>query len=90
MLKSIYPPKQETSIRCSRLELILPKVKRRSGLGHRINRGRGFSKLEIHEVGLSVSSARRLGIIVDTLRKTKHQGNVDRLKELLKRPILTS
>ncbi|MGQ9638947.1 MAG: ribosomal protein L13e [Candidatus Bathyarchaeia archaeon] len=55
-----------------------------------MNRGRGFSKLEIHEVGLSVSSARRLGIIVDILRKTKHQGNVDRLKELLKRPILTS
>jgi|GEM_PF-3258723 ribosomal protein L13E len=49
-----------------------------------MNWGRGFSIPEISEVGLSTSKARKLGIMVDHRRKTKHYENVERLKELLK------
>ena len=46
-------------------------------------KGRGFSKSELHEAGLSISAAIRLGIRSDPLRRTKHQKNIDELRLLL-------
>jgi hypothetical protein len=56
-------------------------VKRRIGFGEAVRVGRGYSKAEIKEVGLSTSLARGLGILVDERRKTKHKENIDRLRE---------
>jgi len=63
---------------------IQPKVVRRPVTMQRMSLGRGFSKSELKEVGLSSSTARRLGIVTDDRRKTKHQVNVDSLQEMLK------
>ncbi len=45
--------------------------------------GRGFSRREIEEAGLSVDEARRLGLMVDKRRKTVHAQNIDLLKKFL-------
>ncbi len=63
---------------------IRPKVVRRPVTMQRKSLGRGFSKSELKEVGLSSSTARRLGIVTDDRRKSKHQVNVDSLQEMLK------
>jgi len=63
---------------------IRPKVVRRPVTRQRVRAGRGFSKSELKEVGLSSSTARRLGIVTDDRRKTKHQVNTDSLQEMLK------
>ncbi len=47
-------------------------------------RGRGFSKDEVAEVELSIDEARQMGLIVDLRRKTKHQENIDALKQYIK------
>lgn len=46
-------------------------------------KGRGFSRSELQEVGLSIYSAIKLGIRSDPLRKTKHQKNIDDLRTFL-------
>ena len=46
-------------------------------------KGRGFSESELHEAGLSIHAAIRLGIRSDPLRRTKHQKNIDQLRLLL-------
>ncbi|MBS7623448.1 ribosomal protein L13e [Candidatus Bathyarchaeota archaeon] len=56
-------------------------VKRRIGPREVVRVGRGYSRAEIKEVGLSTNVARSLGLLVDDRRKTKHQENIDRLRE---------
>jgi hypothetical protein len=46
----------------------------------RLRRGRGFSRKEIEKANLSISEARRLGLIVDLRRKTFYEDNVEVLK----------
>jgi hypothetical protein len=46
-------------------------------------KGRGFSESELHEAGLSIHAAIRLGIRSDPLRRTKHQKNIEQLRLLL-------
>jgi len=46
-------------------------------------RGRGFSLGELGECGLAVSEARKKGLRVDELRRTKHEENIKALKEWL-------
>ena len=43
-------------------------------------RGRGFSKKELQESGLSIGEARNLGLIIDLRRKSFYQDNVEVLK----------
>lgn len=43
-------------------------------------RGRGFSKKELQESGLSITEARNLGLIIDLRRKSFYQDNVEVLK----------
>ena len=43
-------------------------------------RGRGFSKKELQESGLSIAEARNLGLIIDLRRKSFYQDNVEVLK----------
>ncbi len=54
------------------------------GLEPGLRKGRGFSKLELMEVGLSIRDARRLGIPVDPRRRSKHDWNIKILQEYLK------
>ena len=50
-------------------------------LKQRIRVGRGFSKGELEMAGLSAGEARRVGIRVDSRRRTVHEGNVETLKQ---------
>jgi predicted flap endonuclease-1-like 5' DNA nuclease len=43
-------------------------------------KGRGFSREELRDVGLSFTEALKLGIPIDTKRSTKHQENVKTLE----------
>jgi replicative superfamily II helicase len=49
----------------------------------RPRRGRGFTRGEIKEVGLTVQEARNMGLIVDLRRKSAYSENVDILKQYL-------
>ena len=49
----------------------------------RARKGRGFSLGEIQAVGLTVERARKLGIYVDTRRRSVHKENVEALKKYL-------
>ena len=62
----------------------IPKalVVRLHGLTKKMLVGRGFSPLELNNVGLNSVTARRLGLRVDTKRKSKHPENVEQLKSL--------
>ena len=45
--------------------------------------GKGFSRKEISEVGLTLSEARKLGIYIDVRRKSSWSENVEALKRLI-------
>ncbi len=47
--------------------------------------GRGFSRDELKMAGISSSEALKLGIPVDSRRKTAYRENVDVIKRFLKR-----
>ena len=50
-------------------------------------KGKGFSREELREVGLSFGEALRLGIPIDTRRSTKHDQNVESLNAYLSRDL---
>lgn len=50
----------------------------------RVRLGRGFSRDELREVGLSLKEARKYGIPVDPRRRTKHEENIEMLRQHLK------
>jgi large subunit ribosomal protein L13e len=52
--------------------------------GKRTKEGRGFSRGELREAGIDVKRALKLGIPVDSRRKTRHEENVKRLKQYLR------
>jgi len=49
----------------------------------RFRRGRGFSLGELKECGLAVSEARKKGLRVDELRRSKHEENIRVLQRWL-------
>jgi len=42
--------------------------------------GKGFSKYELKDVGLREDSAKKMNLMVDLRRRSKHQQNIDLLK----------
>ena len=52
--------------------------------GCKKRKGRGFSRNELKEVGLSLGIALKMGIPVDKMRRTKHVENVEALRHWLK------
>ncbi|MGQ9478656.1 MAG: ribosomal protein L13e [Thermoproteota archaeon] len=69
---------------------IIALVKRRRGLVQFWREARGFSIDELREVGLTVGKARKLGLRVDERRRSKHEKNLERLREFLKSIQLTT
>lgn len=57
-----------------------PKVFKKGG---KQRYGRGFSREELKKVGLSLKEALKLGIPVDSRRKTAHEGNIEVVKTFL-------
>ena len=53
------------------------KIQRKS------RKGKGFSRRELKEIGLSLKQAVKLGIEIDSRRSTKHDENVKNLKTYL-------
>lgn len=51
----------------------------------RLVRGKGFSVSELEKVGLTLNTARNIGIPVDTRRKSLYEHNVDLLVKALKK-----
>ena len=51
--------------------------------GDRVREGKGFSKEELGKAELTLGEAKRLGIPVDSRRKSSHDENVETLKEFL-------
>ena len=60
----------------------IAKVLKKSG---RTRSGKGFSREELKEVGLSFRQALDLNLLVDLRRKTKHDENVKALKHLVRK-----
>lgn len=47
-----------------------------------LRKGKGFSLLEIKRAGLTITEAKKLGIVVDIRRRSIHDENVEKLKQL--------
>jgi ribosomal protein L13E len=59
---------------------IKPTVFKRSG---KQRHGKGFSRGELKKAGLSLKEALKLGIPVDSRRRTLHEGNINVIKRFL-------
>jgi large subunit ribosomal protein L13e len=57
---------------------IKPTITKQNG---KQSQGKGFSPNELKEAGLDKVQARRIGLSVDTKRKSKHDENIQTLKE---------
>jgi len=57
-----------------------PKVFKKGG---KQRSGRGFSREELKKAGLSLTEALRLGVPVDSRRRTAHEENVGTVKTFL-------
>jgi ribosomal protein L13E len=73
------------SINIMKKRINKPNVKRQIKGMKFIRSGRGFSKSELSEAGISnTSTAKNNGIPIDMLRKTKNPENVEQLKSIAK------
>lgn len=53
--------------------------------GRKIRQGKGFSLSELEAVEITAGKARKIGIPVDTRRKSSHDENIETLKEFLEK-----
>jgi len=60
-----------------------PRLIKYRGLEPGLRDGKGFSLGELKAVGIDIKAARKLGIPVDTKRRSVHEWNIERLKEYL-------
>jgi ribosomal protein L13E len=68
-----------------KVQINKPIVKRPIRNIELVRKGRGFSKSELNESGLNnIRIARKNGIPVDVLRKTKLSENIEQLKLIVK------
>lgn len=51
--------------------------------GRKIRKGKGFSLSELEAVEITAGEAKKMGIPVDTRRKSSHDENIETLKEFL-------
>lgn len=65
----------------SSMMTVKPKVFKKGG---KQRYGKGFSGEELKTVGLSFKEALKLGIPIDSKRRTSHEENVDAIKSFLK------
>lgn len=49
----------------------------------KIRKGRGFSRKELEEAGITIKEALKLGIRVDKRRSSAHKENIERLKRFI-------
>ncbi len=50
----------------------------------RTRKGKGFSRAELRDAGLSLGKALKLGIPIDIRRRSKHEENIQTLKKHLR------
>ncbi|MEM2281820.1 MAG: ribosomal protein L13e [Candidatus Bathyarchaeia archaeon] len=62
------------------MEALKPLVFKKGG---KQRLGKGFSLDELKKVGLNLKQALKLGIPIDTRRRTVHEENVEKLKKFL-------
>ncbi|RLE56977.1 MAG: 50S ribosomal protein L13e [Candidatus Methanomethylicota archaeon] len=60
-----------------------PRLKVKGRILKEWKEGRGFSKGEVMEAGISISEARRMKLRIDKRRRSKHQENIEILKKLV-------
>ncbi len=60
---------------------MIPKPKVKSIHGEKI--GKGFSRTELSQAGISIKRAVKLGILIDKRRRTSYEFNIEMLKEFL-------
>jgi len=63
----------------------VPNLIKQGGIETGWRVGRGFSAGELKEAGLTIKKARKLGLPIDRRRRSIHEYNVNRLKEILKK-----
>jgi len=63
---------------------IIAEPRVRSPTNAQPRRGRGFSREEIFQAGLTIVDGRKMGLIVDVRRKSVYPENVEALKQYMK------
>jgi len=69
-----------------------PRLIKLRGIDPGMRSGRGYSLRELKQAGLTITTAKQLGVPIDFRRRSLHQHNVDMLKEFLSKisPLLSA
>ena len=78
-------PENKTHLYKKKFEVLRKNIVVMSPKLRRLVRGKGFSVSELERVGLTLNTARSMGIPVDTRRKSLYEYNVDLLAKALKK-----